>query len=90
MVQVALTKLGGVQYLVDIGKSEPGHFFKLLSMIIPREVSHSGVITGVSVTVNTNLAMGNNARAKKALLANVAHQLAEESAVYEGACVDAD
>jgi hypothetical protein len=41
-----------------IAQDQPGHFVKLLSMLVPREISHSGVITGVNVQINTNMALG--------------------------------
>lgn len=64
----ALTKLGGVQYLVQVGTNQPAVFAKLLCMVIPKEVSHSGVITGVQVQIHTNLAMGNQPKVLKSAI----------------------
>jgi hypothetical protein len=58
MLLGSLLEVGGRRYLVKLAQDEPGHYTKLLCMLMPKEVSHSGVITGVSVSINTNLAMG--------------------------------
>jgi hypothetical protein len=57
MILYALSALGGYAYLVDVGKKYPQHFLRLVAMLVPRQVEHSGVITGVSVTINTNMAI---------------------------------
>ena len=65
MIMKALDILGGHMYLVKLAESQPGHFVKLLCMVVPREVAHSGVITGVSVQINTNLALGSGQAANQ-------------------------
>jgi hypothetical protein len=54
----SLYEVGGRRWLVKLAQEEPGHYTKLLAAIIPRDVSHSGIITGVSVQINTNLSVG--------------------------------
>jgi len=58
MILSALHHSGGRAYLKKIAVDHPGYFVKLLSMLVPREISHSGVITGVTVQINTNMALG--------------------------------
>ena len=62
MILHALAKRGGTQYLI---KLDDGLFVKLVAAIIPRDVSHSGVISGVTVQINTNMSIG--AKAQKSL-----------------------
>jgi hypothetical protein len=81
LVTLTLHKLGGLNYLLMIGQNEPALFVKLLTAIIPRDVSHSGVITGVSVQINTNLAVGNAGAHKQ--IKNGVLAIAEQPAVYE-------
>lgn len=58
MILTALSQVGGPAWLEKIAMEQPGHFVKLLSMLVPREISHSGVITGVTVQINSNIALG--------------------------------
>ena len=55
MIIKALELRGGVSWLSKIHET---NFVKLLTMVIPREIAHSGVVTGVAVSINSNVNLG--------------------------------
>ena len=48
-IKTAFEELGGIEYLVDIGKDDPRTFISLLSKLIPAEIAaeihHTGTLT---------------------------------------------
>jgi hypothetical protein len=76
LVLLALHKRGGLNYLIGL---DDGIFVKLLCMIIPKQVAHSGVINGVQVHIHSNLAMGNNPK--------LLNRVAEDEEIYESASI---
>lgn len=52
-IYAAFDKVGGVQYLVDVAKTNPQVFCTLLGKLIPYQVSNDpeSPITGVQITV---------------------------------------
>ena len=44
-IHEAFTKLGGVRYLVKVGKSSPGTFCKLLGMTLPKDVNLNATVS---------------------------------------------
>ena len=59
LIQGALDDADGPTYLLKLAQEQPGYlWFKLLSMLVLREISHSGVITGVNVPGRSNMALG--------------------------------
>ena len=57
MIMSALQRVGGRGYLERLATQNPAIFAKLLGLVIPRQIAHSGVITGVTVQIQTNLAL---------------------------------
>ena len=55
LILQALERSGGCTWLQKLAEEQPGHFTKLLAMLVPREISHSGILTGVSVVINSNI-----------------------------------